>query len=390
MATTLPLRTPLPAAAGSATPVSSVPRLTLGVEEEFLLADRVSRAPTSRAAGVIASSVPLLGSRVEAEFYTAQVETHTDPEQDLMSLRRQLRRMRHVLAQAATAHDCLLVAVGTPVIPPEQPLTVTPGPRYQAMAVRYASVLGARDQLVNGCHVHVGVESRAQALAISHRMGPWLATLQAITANSPYDRGRDRGYAAWRAVEHARWPTVGPAPILDEAAYERVATGLVRAGALLDRKMIYWYARPSEHVPTLEIRVADTNADLDTVVLLAALVRALAATILTEIADGRPAFFPGYARLYGAHRLAARGALAGNGLDPRTGEQRPAWALVDDLRRRVEAALDAHGDRDFVDRTLARLRQTGDGAARQRRAYAGRGRLTDVVDTLARTTECSR
>ncbi|MFE9561535.1 glutamate-cysteine ligase family protein [Streptomyces sp. NPDC006487] len=102
-----------------------------------------------------------------------------------------------------------------------------------------------------------------------YRMGPWLPVLQALAAYSPFDRGRDSGYASRRAVEHARWPAVGPAPVLDEAGYEHCAEELVRSGTVLDRRMIYWYARPSEHVPTPEIRVADVNARIGTVVLLA-------------------------------------------------------------------------------------------------------------------------
>ncbi|MFE9565918.1 glutamate--cysteine ligase [Streptomyces sp. NPDC006487] len=361
-------------------------RMTLGVEEEFLLVDRVTRAPAGRAPQVIASATPALGPRVEPEFYTAQIEIHTDPVDDLVDLRRQLTWLRRELARAAAAHDCLLVATGTPPIPPEHPLTVTAGRRYQAMATQYAHVLGARDQVVSGCHVHVGVKSRAEALGIANRLGPWLPVLQAIAANSPYDRGRDSAHASWRAVEHARWPTVGPAPVLDEAAYERLAEGLVRDGLLLDRRMIYWYARPSEHVPTLEIRVADTNADLDTVILIAALVRGLAATVRTDMADHRPAPFPQPARLRAAHRLAAIDGLAGEGLDPCSAVRRPAWALVDRLRERIAPALDRHGDLDRVDALLESLRHTGGGAACQRHAFGQHHRLTDIVDDLARTT----
>ncbi|MFD0345241.1 glutamate-cysteine ligase family protein [Kitasatospora aburaviensis] len=79
------------------------------------------------------------------------------------------------------------------------------------------------------------------------------------------------------------------APVLDEAQYEALADALVECGVLLDRRMIYWYARPSEHVPTLEVRIADVNADLDTVLLLAGLLRGLAAVLLDEIRAGRPA-----------------------------------------------------------------------------------------------------
>ncbi|WUG90914.1 glutamate-cysteine ligase family protein [Streptomyces sp. NBC_00454] len=168
-------------------------------------------------------------------------------------------------------------------------MTVTRDERYRRMESRFASILGDYDQAVCGCHIHIGVDCRARALDLANRMRPWLPTLQALAANSPFNRGRDSGYASWRAVEHARWPTVGPAPVLDEAAYERCADALVRSGTALDRRMIYWYARPSEYVPTLEIRVADVNARLDTVVLLAVLVRGLVATLRTESADTGPA-----------------------------------------------------------------------------------------------------
>ncbi|MFD9377861.1 YbdK family carboxylate-amine ligase [Streptomyces sp. NPDC059999] len=320
-------------------------RLTVGVEEEFLLVDRASRTPVGRAPGVIAAVAPSVGDRVERELYSAQVEVHTDPATDVAKLRTQLEWLRREVAAAAATHDCLLLAVGTPVIPPKHPFTVTSDPRYEAVAARYAAVLGDRDQAANGCHIHVGVHSRSQALALANRIRPWLPVLQAIGANSPYDRGKDSGHASWRSVEHARWPTVAPAPVLDEAEYEHLASTLVRTGTILDRRMIYWYARPSEHVPTLEIRVADTNADLDVVILLAALVRGLATTFCAEIADSRPAPLLLLASLQEAHRLAALHRLSGVGLDPLCGIHLPPWRLVERLCERVAPALDASGKR---------------------------------------------
>ncbi|MGW8782253.1 glutamate-cysteine ligase family protein [Streptomyces sp. NPDC055796] len=38
--------------------------------------------------------------------------------------------------------------------------------------------------------------------------------LQAIAADSPFSRGRDTGWASHRSAEWARWPGVGPAPLL--------------------------------------------------------------------------------------------------------------------------------------------------------------------------------
>ncbi|MFK0012356.1 glutamate--cysteine ligase [Streptomyces sp. NPDC091027] len=375
---------PLPPAAHAHPPAAA--RLTMGVEEEFLLVDRRTRAPVGRAPRVIEAAARALGPLVQPELFTAQVETCTSPTASTAVLRAELAWLRAGLVRAAAGEDCLLVASGTPVIPPEGPLTLTPDDRYRRMAVRFASAFGDYDQVVCGCHVHVGVSSRAEALDLANRIRPWLPTLQAMTANSPFDRGRDTGHASWRAVQHANWPTVGPAPVLDEAAYERIAGDLVRCGALLDRRMIYWYARPSEHVPTLEIRVADVNARLDGVVLLAVLVRGLAAVLGEEAREGRPAPTLECGRLREAHRLAAVHGLGGEGLEPVGGARMPAWDLVERLRERAAPGLCAAGDLPYVDALLDRLRAEGDGAARQRASHGLRGRLTDVVDALAAAT----
>ncbi|MFD9337976.1 glutamate--cysteine ligase [Streptomyces sp. NPDC060028] len=364
---------------------SRVAALTMGVEEEFLLVDRHSRAPVGRGPRVIEAASRTLGPLVQQEFFTAQVEVCTSPTASPAALRAQLAGLRAEVIRAAAAEECLLLAAGTPVIPPELPLTVTRDDRYRRMASRFASVLGDYDQAVCGCHVHIGMSCRAEALEIANRMRPWLPSLQALAANSPFSRGEDTGHASWRAVEHARWPTVGPAPVLDEAGYKRVADALVRSGTVLDRRMIYWYARPSEHVPTLEIRVADVNAGIDTVVLLALLIRGLAATLGPEAADGLPAPVLESARLREAHRRAAAYGMEGDGLDPVSGVPVPAWALVARLRARAAPGLAASGDLPLVDTLLDRVRAEGTGAALQRAAHHRRGRLSDVVDTLAET-----
>ncbi|MER5571878.1 glutamate-cysteine ligase family protein [Streptomyces goshikiensis] len=61
-----------------------------------------------------------------------------------------------------------------------------------------------------------------------------MPTLQAIAAHSPFFLGRDTGWASHRSVEWARWPGVGPAPLLSEPDYERLAGRLVRSDTLLD------------------------------------------------------------------------------------------------------------------------------------------------------------
>ncbi|WP_418960791.1 carboxylate-amine ligase [Streptomyces tritici] len=360
--------------------------LTMGVEEEFILVDRGSRAPVDRGPEVIAAARGELGAQVQTEFFNAQVETASRPTAACRDLYDELTWMRGVVARSATRERCRPVATGVPAVPPERPLTITETERYHTMADRFASRFSRTDGVVCGCHVHVGTLDRELALALSSRMAPWLPVLQALTANSPFARCRDTGFDSWRSVQYASWPTVGPAPHLDEAQYLAHVAELVRTGAVLDRRMLYWYARPSEHVPTLEIRVADANADVHTVVLLAALVRGLASSLLAEVLDGRRVPRVPLRRLMLAHELAARHGLSGFGIDPYTGQARPAVELVDRLLARARPGLDAVGDTEHVRREWQRIRAHGAGAARQRAAYRRHGRFTDVVDGLAALT----
>ncbi|MER7769478.1 glutamate--cysteine ligase [Kitasatospora sp. NPDC096140] len=380
--------TPAPAQRTAAAPGTAPPRAlpTVGVEEEFLLVDRRTRLPAERAPQVIADAAGELGEQVQAEFFPVQVEVCTRPATRLDELAADLVHLRAVVAAAAAEAGCLLVASGTPVLSNPRPGRVTDDPRYREMAARYRSVVDGYGGALCGCHVHVGTVSRGRALALANHLRPWLPVVQALTVNSPFAEGRDSGFASWRSVRWARWPTVGPAPVLDEEQYESVVAALVRSGVLLDRRMVYWYARPSEHVPTLEVRVADVNADLRTVLLLAALLRGLTTVLLDEIDEGRPAPACPAGLVRDAHWQAARTGVAGDGIDPLTGRLTPMAALADRLLERAAPGLAAAGDLTAVETALGRIHRRGTGADRQRRALRRHGRLTAVVDELAALT----
>ncbi|WP_435972940.1 carboxylate-amine ligase [Streptomyces sp. Qhu_M48] len=360
--------------------------LTVGVEEEFLLVDRRTCEPVPRGPQVVKAARTVLGGRAQMEFFGPQVEVCTFPTVSLAELRAELALLRRVMAQAAADAGCLLIATGTPVIPSAHPTVVSPCDRYARMAVHWPSLAASYDGMVCGCHIHIGVTGRNQALALANHLRPWLPILQALAANSPFLRGRDTGWADRRSVEHTRWPGVGPAPLLNEIGYERVADHLVRTGALLDRRMIYWHARPSEHVPTLEIRLCDVNADLDVVVLLVALVRGLAEVLLCDIAQGRPLPRVPERTLRAAHRLAASRGLEGEILDTARGEYVPAETSVELLLARATPGLVATGDLELAEVLFDRVRRTGGGAACQRASLLRRGLLQDVIRDLARTT----
>ncbi|GJF33314.1 putative glutamate--cysteine ligase 2-3 [Kitasatospora sp. NE20-6] len=363
---------------------------TVGVEEEFLLVDRRSRLPAGLAPVVVKAAADELGEQVQSEFFTSQAEVCTRPVLTLADLRGELVRLRATLHEAAADAGCRLVGTGMPVVTDGRPPGVTDTPRYREIGELVGAVAASPEGAVCGCHVHVGVECRATALALNNRLRPWLPVVQALAVNSPYSSGRDTGFASWRHAYYRRWPTVGPSPRLDEPAYRATVARLLDSGVILDPAMIYWYSRPSEHVPTLETRVTDSNADVDTTVLVAALLRGLAATLLAEPADAAAQDSDGHGggrtELLEAHWSAAVHGLGATAHDPGTGRILPMDALVDRLVERARPGLEAAGDLATVRRLLAALRAAGTGADRQRAAFARHGRFHDVVDELAAVT----
>ncbi|WP_328851716.1 glutamate--cysteine ligase [Micromonospora globbae] len=358
--------------------------LTVGVEEEFLLVDPHTGTAVPAVDLVLEQVPPELRGQVEREFQTSQIEIGSPPGLELRSIRHSLGVLRAALAEAAERAGVWLLAIGTgPVDGPVPP--VVDKPRFDRMVERFRLLVPGPGN--NGMHVHVGVPDPETGVQVLNHVRPWLPTLHAVTANSPFARGEDTGYASWRSVEWERWPSVAPTPYLESHEhYERLIRQLIASGVMLDEGMLYWYARLSARYPTVEIRIGDVCPSVDDAVLVAALVRAMVATAIEDIDAGRPAIRTDHHLLVGAHWRAAHDGLEGAGVDLTTGDVRPAWDLLERFVERVRPALERHGDWDDVADLLGGLRRHGTGAARQRAVFARTGRLADVVEDVARQT----
>ncbi|MFI5826193.1 glutamate--cysteine ligase [Streptomyces sp. NPDC051578] len=360
--------------------------LTVGVEEEFLLVD----ARTFRvvpAAPLILATAGGHAHQLHAEGTRYQVELSTPVADSAVTLREELAALRRTLAAAARAHGCRLVAAPSPIVAVQGPLHLTDDePRQREQHRRFGSLT---ETLVScGRHIHIGTLDVDTAVAVSNRVRPWLPTLIALAANSPFWGGRDTGHSSWRAMAWSGWPSAGLPPHFPSTAhFRRSVQTLLRSGAALDTKMVYWDLRPSGNWPTLEIRAPDMSSDIDSAVLQAELGRALVATALHEIAEQRPDPPVRDEVLRLARWRAAHDGLEGFGLDPYTGVELPAADLAEALLDLVAPELAAYGDLDHAAKTMARLLRDGSGAHRQRRAYAHHRDLLDVLRQAADETE---
>lgn len=352
---------------------------TVGVEEEFLLVDPGSGLVQAAAQRV----APRVGRQAQRELTQEQVEIGTPPALELGQLEQDLLALRRRVAEVATGTGIALAALGTSPLPAEP--TTTHDTRYLTMTAEFGRL--GREQLTCGCHVHIAVDSPDQAVAALDRIRPWLACLTAISANSPFWEGQDTGYASWRTQMWERWPSAGPTELFGSAAaYQELAADLVRSGVLLDRKMLYYDARLSDHLPTLEIRVADVCGTVETTVLVAAIVRGLVLTALRELEEGIPPLPVRTELLHAAQWRASRSGVRGELVELFERRAVPASTMLDRLADHIGPALKTNGDAEYVRVGLDRVLRDGTAADRQRAVFAETGDLAAVVRDAVQQT----
>lgn len=343
-----------------------LPVPTLGVEVELQVLDPATGVSVSRAREVIAAAERRSPGELHPELALSQVELSTSVCASLDEADASLRRLRRLALDAAEDAGCVLASCGTPPLAASAQQPTSTGERYDPI-LRGFGVL-AREQLVAGLHVHVGLDPDVRVAACDHSR-PWLPVLTALTGSSPYWLGVDTGFASYRTVHWGRWPVSGTPPRFgDRAAYDALVADLLASGLIPDPTKLYWDLRPSHRHPTLEYRVCDAVHTTDEAVVLAGLMRALAVASAAAAGRGEPAPAPRVELVRAASFLAARDGLDGGLLDPRDGRVRPAAEVVEGLLRHVRPALEAAGDADRVTDGVAALLRSGTGAARQREA----------------------
>jgi carboxylate-amine ligase len=251
------------------------------------------------------------------------------------------------------------------------------GRHYAAVAADTRSLL--RQSACCGLHIHVGMPDPETAVAAFNGMRKWVPLLHALSANSPFWYGRDSGLMSARTVLCHSVPRTGlPGAFADWADYEETAVDLLRAGELDDLRSIWWDIRPHPGLGTLEIRLADAQSSLADVEGLVALVHGLVQHEAL-VADGE---HPRKVLLDEATFRAVR-----DGLDARFSTGGPMRHVQEVARHALDVAF-PYAARAGCAGALAqveRLLAEGNGAARQREAFA-RGGMQGVLRHLAEQT----
>lgn len=347
--------------------------------------DLRTRMPVRRAAEVISEAGD---EHVRAARHGALVVSDCGSHTGLDELGAAIRAGRFRLSDAAHRVGTGVVAAGALGSPG---VTFRPDPDEPATAPGRESQTRADARF----RVTVEVADADEAQFVARRVVPYAPALLALTAASPFRAdGEDSGYASVRAFEARCSPTHLSAVRVDTAAgVTEAEDALLATGVVADRDLVDMDVRPahrgadpahrsdSTRGAGVELRLCDSCSTVDTLVVVAALFRAMIDKALadreTHWEDPHPTV------LAAAFWRAARSGLEGDLVDPWTGAPLPATEVLSAL---VESHSDHLDGREGFDDLFSGVIGAGSSAARQRAARHRRGRRSDVVAVLLAET----
>ncbi len=251
------------------------PAFTIGIEEEYLVVDRESRdLIKSPPKSMWKALENVLGSQVSPEFLKAQIEVGTKVCSTVPEAREDLARMRKGLSAVVNEYGAAIIASSTHPFANWTEQETTEAPRYMRLQADYQQV--ARQLVICGMHVHVGIEDPHLRIDLMNQVKYMLPHLLALSTSSPFWAGTPTGLLAYRLVIFQNLPRTGvPEEFASWGEYERTVEVLIDAGLIEDATKLWWDIRPSDRYPTLEMRVSDICTRLEDAMTIAALYQCL-------------------------------------------------------------------------------------------------------------------
>jgi carboxylate-amine ligase len=257
----------------------------------------------------------------------------------------------------------------------------TPDPRYQAMQQRAGYLM--HSQITFATHVHLGMRDGDQAVAVMHRLKPFLPLLIALSASSPYWHGYDTHCVSYRHRVLAMSRSYGVPPSFDDwAAFCRFFETTRRARLFESVNDIHWDIRPRPRLGTLEVRAMDAQPTVAEAMALAALVRAVVWTLRTRPdTPGLPQPLPWWIEKENHYQASLRGLDAAL-ICTAEGNHRSLAAVWQDVLAAVQPAAAELGEAGYLE-ALRRTVASGASHVRQRASFRARQSHRAVAADLA-------
>ena len=317
---------------------------TVGVEVESQIVDK----STGDLVNIAENIVNGYGNeeRVKHELYLSTVEVTSSPALDTNNTYSELSSIFEDILELANKNNAGLIATGThPFALYEDQVITNVNPRYEEFANKYGWAV--RRLLTFGMHVHVGMDSKEKAVAVHDEIRKYLPLVLALSACSPFWRGKDTELYCSRLSVFQGLPNTGlPEPYYEWREYEQSLQTLVEADIIkagVGYRQIWKDVRIHPAYGTIEVRIADSMPSLIDTVAVATFVQSLAIYIGNKWEDGNlPPPTPNW--LIERNRWAAiKEGLNANFIIDLEGRTEPIKEVIKDLTKEIKPIAESLG-----------------------------------------------
>jgi glutamate---cysteine ligase / carboxylate-amine ligase len=361
------------------------PSYTLGIEEELMIVDDQTLELANSIEGLLGDleDIPTEGE-VKPELMESVCEIATTPCRNTVEAGAQLRALRNQVQQIASQRGLAIGSAGTHPFAMWEDQRIVSRPRYRDLIAGLQFV--ARQEIIFGIHVHVGVDDPDKAVHVTNGMRVHLPLLLALSANSPFWRGDQTGLDSTRTPIFRAFPRVGIPPRYDDFSdWEKRIEFMLGCKVIRDYTYLWYDVRPHPNFGTVEIRVMDSQTRVEHTLALAALVQAMVKELCEHFDAGKTLSRYPYEMLDENKWLAARHGLDAELVDlPETGRV-PVGELTRRLLTRLRPHAEELGSAAEFD-GLEDILENGNGASRQVVVYGANHDLREVVREIVDAT----
>lgn len=340
---------------------------TLGVEEEYMVIDPVTKELKSHEQKIVHEGQKVIKDKVKAEMHQAVVEVGTDICADADEAFKDVSTLRKTISDIAESLGFSMGASGTHPFSHWESQLITDHIRYNEIVNELQEA--ARSNLIFGLHVHVGMQSREMANHIANSTRYFLPHIFALSTNSPFWEGRMTGYKSFRTKVFDKFPRTGIPDAFDSIeAYDNYVKLLIKTNCIDNAKKIWWDLRVHPFFNTVEFRICDIPMTVDETITIAALFQAVCARIY--MLRSKNLNFIQYSRAllnenkWRASRYGVDGYLIDFGKEEEVNTRGLIYELLDFL----DPVLDHLGSRHRVSH-VHKILEKGTGADRQLAVY---------------------
>jgi carboxylate-amine ligase len=357
------------------------PNFTIGVEEELMIVD----AETLDLVNAIESLLQETeAGAIKPELMESVLEISTDPCADIPEAAGQLTALRRQVREAAAEKGLRIGSAGTHPFAMWEDQRIVGRNRYRDLisALRFV----ARQELIFGMHVHVGLDSPEKAIHVANGMRVHVPILLALSANSPFWRADRTGLMSTRTPIFRAFPRVGiPPTYRDWDDYQQRIEFMIASGIMEDYTYLWYDVRPHPNFGTVEIRACDSQTRVEHTIALAALIQAMVKELAEHFDSGEELSDYPWEMLDENKWLASRHGLDGELVDLPSSEKVSSRALARRLVDRLREHAQDLGGADALD-GIDDLIERGDGAARQIVVYEANHDLREVMAEIVLAT----